>query len=168
MGMVVHDFRKSLREGQKGERTVTRYLRSKGYEVVKAATMVEQKRGIDLRATRDGKTYTVEVKRDTWTAKTGNVAVEYWSDADKRRPGWARYCEADFLFYIAHPTHMHIIPLERILTPLRANSERTIVDEWIECGEYRIIQPENRGWQSECVLVPEAVLAPYIARTVVL
>lgn len=42
----------------------------------------------------------VEVKRDSWTLSTGNLALEIWSHIDKRNEGWMQYSDADILSYL--------------------------------------------------------------------
>lgn len=79
------------------EHRFARYLRTRGWQTYEAEKG-QNLRGIDLAATKGELFRTFDVKSDGVIAKTGNIALEYYTeyDSDKpNRPGWATKAVVD-------------------------------------------------------------------------
>lgn len=154
----VHRFGDSVKEGDKGEKLIVAYLRAQGCEAKRVTDMSLQRKGVDIEARdAEGNEFTVEVKRDTRTIDTGNIAVETHSNLEAGTPGWAYKRSADYLFYIVHPTHVYALRMDSI--------DDTIIEAWDEQFQSRRIPNwKNRGkrggkYHSRIICVPEPVFA---------
>ncbi|MBK8035333.1 MAG: hypothetical protein IPK17_38675 [Chloroflexi bacterium] len=89
-------FQTQLQQGEQGEATLDAYFAQR-YKIT-AATMAEQRRGIDrwFFNPTTGNRFSLDYKTDTRATQTGNVFVE---TKHSDRPGWAYTSEADWLFY---------------------------------------------------------------------
>jgi hypothetical protein len=66
----------------------------------------------DVLYTYQGVTSTIECKRDRWTHKTGNIAIEFESYG---KPSGIRTTKAEHYFYfVAETNHFYIIPTSEI------------------------------------------------------
>lgn len=99
--MKTHDFRESIKVGQKGEELIKNYLRqnTKIQDIQDVSNNpTYQKDDIDLVVTfTNGKTGTIEVKTDRYTS--GNIFYETVSNKEYGVPGCMVKSKADFLFY---------------------------------------------------------------------
>lgn len=79
-----------------GEYELKTYFRGKGCKVTDVSNNPDYwKKDIDLIV--DGEA--IEVKWDSKVYDTGNLFVEIYSDVERRKPGWYKFCEADTLAY---------------------------------------------------------------------
>ncbi len=68
------NFRKTLKEGRKGEEALARLLKAAGISCVSHAGLTH-----DLSCRFEELAFTVEVKFDQMEATTGNIAIEYYN-----------------------------------------------------------------------------------------
>lgn len=91
-----------LAKGKVAEAKVAKHLLNKGYEVEDVSeNKLYQGKDTDFLATKNGVSYTIEVKGDDNYEQTGNVCVEEYQHLEKGTLGWRYYCEADFLWFVA-------------------------------------------------------------------
>ena len=138
--------------GQKGEELVKLFYESKregtkNIYIVRPTKEWEQKQGADFFVVNNelGTKY-FEVKTDTQTKDTGNVALEIqivYGDTDKRI-GCALKTFPDYLFYWVYPTQDILYWNPQELNPF-------IVD-WIAEGK-RIVDVENKNFFSRTMLI---------------
>lgn len=139
--------------GQKGEELVKLFYESKresakNIYIVRPTKEWEQKQGADFFVVNNelGTKY-FEVKTDTQTKDTGNVALEIqivYGDTDKRI-GCALKTFPDYLFYWVYPTQDILYWNPQELNPF-------IVD-WIAEGK-RVVEVENKNFFSRTMLIP--------------
>ena len=83
-----------------GEQYAYNYLKDIGYTVQDVTqNPAYYGKDIDFIVTKDNQSDTIEVKWDSRISNTGNMFIETSSDINKRKDGWFRFCEADYLFY---------------------------------------------------------------------
>lgn len=144
--MKSYQMGEQLKQGEEAER----YLDSLFADEfnIKNATRAEQRRGIDRHFTRksDGKKWAIEYKADTTAARTGNAFVETISVDVDNKPGWALYCEADFVMY-------YIVGIGPIYI-IRPDDIRSRLDTWK--SEYRIMTVPNEDYNTKGIIVPLA------------
>lgn len=95
--------------------------------------------------------------RNKLTGKVySDIAIEIWSDVQRRRPGWIqKSLLCDFIAYAIAPLGVcYLLPFQ------------TLKRCWIEKGEqwkkaYGTKRAENRGYQTEFCAVPWPVLASH-------
>lgn len=156
---TIHEFKDDYNIGKRGEDLIRDYYCSrrttegKDIYIVRPAQKWEQQQGADFFVVNHelGTKY-FEVKTDTQSRDTGNVALEIqivYGDTDKRI-GCALKTFPDFLMYWIYPTN-------RILY---WNPERLIpyIMDWIINKEYRIVDAENKNFFSRSLIVPIDVL----------
>lgn len=138
--------------GKKGEELVKLFYESKrqgtkNLYIVRPTKEWEQKQGADFFVVNNelGTKY-FEVKTDTQTKDTGNVALEVqivYGDTDKRI-GCALKTFPDYLFYWVYPTQDILYWNPQEINPY-------IVD-WIAEGK-RIVEVENKNFFSRTLLI---------------
>ena len=138
--------------GKKGEELVKLFYESKrqgtkNLYIVRPTKEWEQKQGADFFVVNNelGTKY-FEVKTDTQTKDTGNVALEVqivYGDTDKRI-GCALKTFPDYLFYWVYPTQDILYWNPQEINPY-------IVD-WISEGK-RIVEVENKNFFSRTLLI---------------
>lgn len=72
--MTPRAFKRTFAEGREGEEAITRALSGVGF-TVERAPLREKTRDLDVRG--HGLAFSLEVKRDLWQTRTGNLALEY-------------------------------------------------------------------------------------------
>tara|TARA_R100000742_G_C4275658_1_gene96282 strand:- start:1297 stop:1827 length:531 start_codon:yes stop_codon:yes gene_type:complete len=148
------DFKEQLEIGRKGEVLIKSYYESqseegKGKYIVRDARKDEQLKGADFFIINNelGTRY-IEVKTDTQSKETGNVALEIQivQDDGTKSIGCQFKTFSDFMFYWIYPTNqvlywnpVHLIPY--------------IVD-WIINDTYRIVEAQNKNFFSRSLIVP--------------
>jgi hypothetical protein len=106
------NFASCKERGKQGENLVYSWMRRSGWEVQDVRSdPTYQKRDIDYIASKDGKTRTLEVKNDTYIAKSGNVCLEI-QVGDK--PGWLQCIEAEFLLVVGQDLMVRIFRMTDI------------------------------------------------------
>jgi hypothetical protein len=111
-----------------------------------------QRGGIDRVLTLEsGKTLTVDekVREKDWP----DILLEYWSDRDRRIPGWvAKDLACDFIAYAFIPSRTcYLLPFALLRRAWQINRFH-----WVK--EYPEIRAENKGYTTVSVAVPTAVL----------
>ena len=111
-----------------------------------------QRGGIDRVLTLEsGKTLLVDEKvRDkVWP----DICLEYWSDRDRKIPGWvAKDLAMDYLAYAFIPSRTcYLLPFQTLRRAWRANRK-----EWVK--EHPKVVAENQGWVTVSVGVPIPIL----------
>ena len=113
-----------------------------------------QRAGIDrLLVLADGTTLKVDEKgrRKDWP----DFCIEYWSDIERRVPGWAvKEATTDYVAYAFVPSRTcYLLPFQLLR---RAAIDRK--DEW--AGKYKRIDAKNKGYTTASLAVPiDVVLA---------
>lgn len=88
-------FSQNLKEGNIGEAIAAEFLTSVGFSVDDVSSNPDYfYKDIDLIATIDEETITVEVKADAKVSSTGNVCIEVIGNKAKNKKGWIYYCQA--------------------------------------------------------------------------
>lgn len=111
-----------------------------------------QRGGIDRVLTLEsGKTLYVDekVRREDWP----DFALEYWSDKDKRVPGWvAKDLACDYIAYAFVPSATcYLLPFQELRRAWRLNRQM-----WV--GTYTKVVSENPSWTTISVAVPRDVV----------
>lgn len=98
------------RVGDVGEAVCKNVLEACGFQVQDVSRNPDYYEKGDLIATKNGKSYFIEVKTDTWAHKTGNLVVELISNMEAKRTGWFNYCKCDkYFFYLAKSNELIIV-----------------------------------------------------------
>lgn len=88
-------------DGKIGEQLVQQFLEQHGVEVTDVSDQPEYwAQDIDLICQYKGVTKSIEVKYDSYIARTGNLFLEYVTDVEQKKPGWFTYTRADELYYV--------------------------------------------------------------------
>jgi len=98
---MIHAFHHSSKVEARWARVLDQWLKKRG-NTFRDASDEEQWMGID-RVVLAPKQTTIEYKCDTRAKKTGNIFVETISNNVSGRKGWAKTCQADWLFYFITP-----------------------------------------------------------------
>lgn len=141
----MHDFDRSLREGQDGEKYLDWFL-SGFVDRIEAATRSEERAGIDRWFYRGGRRWSVQYKTDKQATSTGNAFIEmgHWGHR-YHQDGWLFTCQASELYY--YPRFSGLI--------YRVNPDRirqVALDNWI--FHRRIGRAVNSGYVTGGLLVP--------------
>jgi hypothetical protein len=111
-----------------------------------------QRGGIDRVLTlASGKTLTVDekVREKDWP----DILLEYWSDSERKVPGWvAKDLACDFIAYAFVPSETcHLLPFQTLRRAWQVNYKN-----WVR--QYQKIEALNRGYVTVSVAVPTGVL----------
>jgi hypothetical protein len=111
-----------------------------------------QRGGIDRVLTlASGKTLYVDekVREKDWP----DVLLEYWSDRDRKKPGWvAKDLACDFIAYAFVPSETcYLLPFQTL-----RRAWQTCHKRWV--AEYRRVEAVNDGYVTVSVAVPTQVL----------
>lgn len=154
----IHNFRRSLKKSH-GYADAPWWLDvyREAFPDLEAAVNVRQdgwaqRGGIDRVLTLScGKTLNVDekVREEDWP----DILLEYWSNADRRVPGWvAKDLACDFIAYAFVPSSTcYLLPF---LTLRRA--WRQHCKAWVR--QYKRIEAKNEGYVTVSVAVPTCVL----------
>ena len=123
-----------------------------------------QRAGIDRSIIlSNSKQILIDEKTRSKNEKTGkiytDIALEYWSDRDKKIPGWVcKPLRADYIAYAIAPLGIcYLLPVIQLQQAWDDKGE-----EWIE--EYPIVNAVNESWITVSVGVPPEILYPVIGR----
>lgn len=156
--MTVHDFEESLSLSQEhadGAWWMDVY-RAAFPDLVGAVSVRDdgwaQRGGIDRVLTlQSGKTFTVDekVRKEDWP----DILLEYWSNYERRIPGWvAKDLACDYIAYAMVPSQTcHFLPFHLLRQAWRKNRQ-----EWV--GTYRRVEAKNKTYTTISVPVPTQVL----------
>lgn len=156
--MTTHDFHKSLALSRDQEDAPWwRDVYEGAFPTLRGMVSVRddgwaQRGGIDRVLTLAcGRTITVDekVRAENWP----DILLEYWSDRDRKTPGWvAKDLACDFIAYAFIPSRTcYLIPFLSLRQAWRKNRL-----EWV--GQYRRVEAQNRGYTTVSVAVPTAAL----------
>lgn len=98
--MKIHEFKKSLQVGLKGEQDIIEFLKlNKNIKSIENVTLNEiyMKKDIDFIIFFKDKKYTIEIKTDTYDS--GNLYYETISCIETKTLGCFEKTEADYIFY---------------------------------------------------------------------
>lgn len=157
--MRIHEFRKSLKVGDKAAQLAKEWLRSlpqtKGLVSVEA-DKAYQKRDIDFLWETDKGFYRVEVKGDTWGHKTGNLFFETTSNVEQDNDGCFMYTEADLLLYLMLKSReLYILPVEDVRAWFIREIER-----------FRKQRVKNKDYTTTGRLVPGSILKREVSEVI--
>lgn len=144
----MHRFDGSLNRGERGEAQLDAYLMRLFDCALEAATMPDQKRGIDRWVTyRSGERQSLQYKWDDVGGQTGNVFIELGSLGPTwAQPGWAYSCQADRIVY-AVPGR----GLAYVLVPAMVSAS---VNGWLREFQHRIRAAENSMYWTFGIAIP--------------
>lgn len=133
-------FSQNLKEGNIGEAIAAEFLTSVGFSVDDVSSNPDYfYKDIDLIATIDEETITVEVKADAKVSSTGNVCIEVIGNKAKNKKGWIYYCQATHIFFVDVKNRIcYCVRREELLNLYRkkANYFRHITRQQLEDGVY--------------------------------
>ena len=88
-----------------------------------------------------------------------DIALEYWSDMDRKVKGWVcKALLADYIAYAIAPLGIcYLLPVIQL-----QNAWREYGEAWIK--KYPDIRAENTYWTTQCVGVPREILYPAIGK----
>lgn len=133
-------FSQNLKEGNIGEAIAAEFLTSVGFSVDDVSSNPDYfYKDIDLIATIDEETITVEVKADAKVSSTGNVCIEVIGNKAKNKKGWIYYCQATHIFFVDVKNRIcYCVRREELLNLYRkkANCFRHITRQQLEDGVY--------------------------------
>lgn len=149
-----HDFQKSLKRSQQmaGAPWWFEVYREAFPNLESAVNVREdgwaQRAGIDRVLTlSSGKTLTVDekVRERDWP----DIALEYWSDFERRTPGWiAKELATDYLAYAFIPSRVcYLFPFQTLRAAWRENHA-----DWVRC--HKRIEADNGNYTTMSVAVP--------------
>jgi hypothetical protein len=155
---MTHDFKQSLARSH-GHADAPWWLEvyMSAFPSLQAAVNVRddgwaQRGGIDRVLTlASGKTLTVDekVRELDWP----DILLEYWSDYERRVPGWvAKDLACDFIAYAFVPSQTcYLLPFQTLRRAWKTNAK-----EWV--SRYRRIEADNGRYTTVSVPVPTDVL----------
>jgi len=90
-----------------------------------------------------------KVREKDW----GDIALEFWSDEQRRKPGWvAKPLDCDYIAYAVEPTQVcYLLPFQTLRSAWKDNCR-----EWVR--RYPRVCAPNNGYQTISVGVPPDVL----------
>jgi hypothetical protein len=156
--MTVHSFARSLeRSAKESDNPIWETVYRKAFPSLASVVCVRedgwaQRGGIDrLLVLASGKTLSVDEKvreRDY-----GDVLLEYWSNYERRVPGWiAKDLACDFIAYAVLPTKKcYLLPFQTLRQAWRNNR-----NEWV--NDFREVKADNGTYTTVSVAVPVGVL----------
>lgn len=111
-----------------------------------------QRMGVDRHVTLSSGRV-VEIDEKVRRRDYGDILIEYWSDEQRRKPGWAaKSLRCDFIAYAVEPSATcYLIPFQQLRAAWRANGA-----SWVETYGRR--EAANRGYVTVSCPVPVAVL----------
>ena len=158
MSSVVHDFEESLAwSNAQADGPWWKEVYRRAFPDLGAAISVRddgwaQRGGIDrVLMLASGRTLWVDekVRQEDWP----DVLLEFYSDYERRVPGWIeKDLASDYIAYAFLPSQTcYLFPFQTLRAAWRANK-----DDWIEY--FQVITAQNRGYTSLSVAVPTEIL----------
>jgi hypothetical protein len=171
---MLHDFRQSLALSQQQEDAAWwPVVYSKAFPGFASMSSVRQdgwaqRGGIDRVVTlKSGKTITVDekVRAKDW----GDIALERWSDRERKTPGWVQKDLAcDFIAYAFIPSQRcYLLPFLTLRKAWILEGKRWCELAETESGGFRVILAENRGYTTESIAVPTDILLASIRQAMI-
>lgn len=166
--MAIHDFQPSLQRShdERDDYFWTRFYqnyfpsfkRSKYYPDKSPAQLL----GVDTIVTlavEGGHERTVYIDEKGRDVDYSDIALEYWSAWEYKKPGWVtRDLACDYIAYLIKPTgRVFMMPFRELRRAWSANG-----DQWI--GKYYVAKARNKTYTTISVCVPVPVLYQAISR----
>lgn len=128
------------------------------YDIEFCEDLEWQKRGIDkILWFRDGTSFTVDEKKRR--VDYGDIAIELYSDYDKKKPGWLFYSDCDYIVYAIMPSHkVYLLPTVLLRRAWFVNEQT-----WLR--DYHTILANNPRYRTQSICVPANVLLAAITDT---
>ncbi len=115
-----------------------------------------QKTGVDkIIHFKSGNKFTVDEKKRR--KNYNDIALEIWSDFDKKKKGWLCYSVCDYIVYAIMPS-LKVYVLPTILLKRAWYVNKT---EWL--SKYPLIFAPNKGYRTQNICIPPDILLPAIA-----
>jgi hypothetical protein len=156
--MTVHSFRRSLAvSAEQADNPIWDQVYKKAFPTLAATVCARadgwaQRGGIDrVLILASGKSLHVDEKvRET---DYGDVLLEYWSDVDRRVPGWvAKDLACDYIAYAVLPSKIcYLLPFHALRFAWRENRH-----DWTK--RHRRVEADNGNYMTVSVAVPTAEL----------
>lgn len=127
-----------------------------------------QRGGIDrVVQLSSGKSVTIDekVRSKDWD----DIALERWSDREKRTPGWVQKDLAcDFIAYAFVPTQRcFLLPFLTLRKAWQLEGRRWCEMAAEEVGGFKVIEAKNKGYVTESIAVPTDILMASIRQAMV-
>jgi hypothetical protein len=165
--VTVHDFRRSLAESAKWiDAPWWSEVYHEAFPTLATMTCVRedtwaQRGGIDRVLTLTDSSV-IKVDEKVRTKDYGDVLLEYWSDEERRVPGWvAKDLACDFIAYATVPTRTCLLLPFRLLR----RAWRIHHKSWV--ASYPRVEADNRRYTTVSVAVPTDVLCDAITNAAV-
>jgi hypothetical protein len=159
--MIVHEFKKSLALSHQYEGAEWwSAVYQKAFPNYLSAVSVRtdgwaQRGGIDRVITlKSGKTITVDEK--VRAKSYGDIALEQWSDVERKKPGWMQKDLAcDFIAYAFVPDEIcYLLPFPILRRAWLENGVEWIANAKGNDGGYRFIDAQNPSYVTRSIAVP--------------
>lgn len=162
---MLHDFRESLAKSHEQEDAEWwPVVYGRAFPGFKSMVSVRQdgwaqRGGIDRVITlKSGKTITVDekVRSKDWD----DIALERWSDRDRKTPGWVQKDLAcDFIAYAFIPSQRcFLLPFLTLRKAWTLEGRRWCELAESQSGGFKVVEAENRGYVTESIAVPVDIL----------
>jgi hypothetical protein len=171
MTQTVHDFDKSLAKARiNDEDTIWETVYKRAFPSFLTSAKIDvdgwaQHGGIDrIVILQDGTTLYVDQKmRDgDWN----DFALEYWSDLERKAPGWVeKDLACDYIAYAFKPSkRCYLLPFQQLRSAWKEHKQ-----EWLHTFPTFEVQNERNGhrWVTVCVGVPIGVVMEAIKRALI-
>lgn len=173
--MTIHDFGESLAYSHsQADAPYWLAIYKRAFPTLRTCTDVRgdgwhQRAGIDrVLVLADATTVYVDekVRRGSWP----DIALEIWSNEERKVPGWARKdLRCDYIAYALEPTRTcYLLPFRLLRRALRDHGP----DWWAAAksghGGFREVRADNRRYTTVSIAVPTAVLLDAIRDAMVI
>lgn len=168
---MTHEFNKSLELSHKNEDALWwPAIYGKAFPGYLSSVSVRddgwaQRGGIDRVITlKSGKTVTVDEK--VRSASYGDIALEQWTDHEKRKPGWIqKELACDYIAYAFVPDERcYLLPFLALRRAWLENGREWIQRAKASAGGYRVVDARNPGYVTRSIAVPIPDLLSSVAQ----
>lgn len=128
-----------------------------------------QRAGIDrVIVLKSGKAVTVDEK--VRSRDFGDIALERWSDRDKKKPGWIQKDLAcDFIAYAFVPSERcYLFPFLTLRRAWQLEGKNWIELAEEKSGGFSVVNAQNPGYVTESIAVPVDILLATIRQAMVI
>lgn len=119
--------------------------------------MQRQKSGVDkIIHFTSGNKFTIDEKKRR--VDYNDIALELWSDYDKKKRGWLYYSTCDYIVYAVMPSlKVYLLPTILLKRVWYVNQK-----EWVD--RYRLIYAYNAYYRTQNICVPTNILLSEISK----
>lgn len=127
-----------------------------------------QRAGID-RVIQLKSAKTVKVDEKVRSKDWGDIALERWSDMEKKTPGWIqKELDCDFIAYAFVPSQRcYLFPFQTLRRAWLLEGKNWIDLAESGSGGFHIVHAKNKGYTTESVAVPTEILLASIRQAMV-